>query len=280
MSIAITETISDYFHLDDDLSPQEIAVRDKVRKFATTHIEPVINEYWEKAEFPKPLLEPLAELGVVGTIIEGYGCPGMSRMAQGMVAREMSRIDGSFNTFMGVYSNLCMGSIAILGSEEQKNRWLPDMAAIRKTGAFALTEPDHSSDSVALETSAHREGDEWVINGHKRWIGNGHEADVIVLYARNTEDGQVNTFVVEKQADGSYPDGYDPIPISGKIGKRAILQADIVITDLRIPHANRLTDCNSFKDVNRVLQFTRGGAAWEARASSTGNDAVLDNDRI
>ncbi|GAB3940952.1 acyl-CoA dehydrogenase family protein [Corynebacterium tapiri] len=257
-------TTADYFHLDDDLTPDEAAIRDKVRHFATTHLEPVINEHWEKAEFPRQLLAPLAEIGVVGTIIEGYGCPGMSRMAQGMVAREMSRIDGSFNTFMGVHSNLGMGSIAILGSEEQKNRWLPQLAAITKTAAFALTEPKHGSDSVALETSARKEGDEWVINGHKRWIGNGHEADVIVLYARNTADGQVNAFVVEKREDGTYPPGYDPTPIPGKIGKRAILQADILINDLRIPDANRLVDCNSFKDVNRVLQFTRGGAAWEA----------------
>lgn len=257
-------TSSDYFHLDDHLTPEERAIRDKVREFATSHLEPIINEHWEKAEFPRQLLQPLSEIGIVGTIIEGYGCPGMSRMAQGMVAREMSRIDGSFNTFMGVHSNLCMGSIAILGSDEQKSRWLPELAAIRLTGAFALTEPDHGSDSVALETTAQRDGDGWIINGHKRWIGNGHEADVIVLYARSTEDQQVKAFVVEKQSDGTYPQGYSPTPIEGKIGKRAILQADIVIENLRVPEANRLAHCESFKDVNRVLQFTRGGAAWEA----------------
>jgi glutaryl-CoA dehydrogenase len=255
---------SDYFLLDDDLTPEEIAVRDKVRAFAEQRVLPVINEYWEKAEFPTELLPPLAELGIIGTIIQGYGCPGMSRRAAGMVAREMARVDGSLNTFLGVHSNLCMGALNILGSDEQKDRWLPALARINKTGAFALTEPDHGSDSVALETSARRDGDHWVLNGHKRWIGNGHVADVIVLFARNTEDGNVNAFVVEKDDDGRYPAGYSPTVITGKVGKRAILQADIVIEEMRLPSSSRLEGCHSFRDVSRVLQATRGGAAWEA----------------
>lgn len=257
-------TLSDYFLLDDDLTTEEIGIRDKVRAFAEQRVLPVINEYWEKAEFPTELLPPLAELGIVGTIIEGYGCPGMSRKAAGMVAREMARADGSLNTFLGVHSNLCMGALNILGSDQQKERWLPALARIEKTGAFALTEPDHGSDSVALETSARRDGDHWVINGHKRWIGNGHVADVIVLFARNIEDGNVNAFVIEKDDDGSYPAGYSPTVITGKVGKRAILQADIVIEDMRLPAANRIEGCHSFRDVSRVLQATRGGAAWEA----------------
>ncbi|MGM7778915.1 acyl-CoA dehydrogenase family protein [Arthrobacter sp. KNU-44] len=255
---------SDYFQLDDDLSPEEIGIRDKVRAFAEDQVLPVINEYWEKAEFPAMLLPPLAKLGITGTIIQGYGCPGMSRKAAGMVAREMARADGSLNTFLGVHSNLCMGALNILGSDQQKERWLPALARIEKTGAFALTEPDHGSDSVALETHARRDGDEWVITGHKRWIGNGHVADIIVLFARNTEDGNVNAFVVEKNDDGRYPAGYSPTVITGKVGKRAILQADIVIEEMRLPAAARLEGCHSFRDVSRVLQATRGGAAWEA----------------
>ncbi|GGG67745.1 acyl-CoA dehydrogenase [Kocuria dechangensis] len=255
---------SDYFRLDDELTAEEIAIRDKVRAFAEGQVLPVINEYWEKAEFPWELLPGLAELGIIGTTIQGYGCPGMSRKAAGMVAREMARVDGSINTFLGVHANLCMGALNMLGSEEQKQRWLPAMARLEKTGAFALTEPEHGSDSVALETSARREGDEWVINGHKRWIGNGHAADVIVLFARNVEDGKVNAFVVEKDAEGNHPAGYDPTVITGKVGKRAIQQADIVIEDMRIPAENRLVECRSFADVSRVLQATRGGASWEA----------------
>ncbi|MCQ9353288.1 acyl-CoA dehydrogenase family protein [Corynebacterium sp. 153RC1] len=255
---------SDFFGLDQDLSPEDIALRDRVREFGENTILPIINDYWERAEFPEEILPGLAELGIIGTFIQGYGCPGMSRLQAGLVAREMSRIDGSINTFLGVHSNLCMGSIYILGSEEQRQRWLPHMAKLEKTGAFALTEPNHGSDSVSLETSARREGDHWVLNGHKRWIGNGHAGDVIVVYARDEEDGQVKAFVVEKQEDGTYPTGYNPTPITGKIGKRAILQGDIIIENLHVPAENRLENCNSFKDVNKVLAATRGGASWEA----------------
>ena len=216
MTAARPDTISDYFRLDDELTADEISVRDKVRAFAEQRVLPVINEYWEKAEFPYELLPGLAELGIVGTTIQGYGCPGMSRKAAGMVAREMARADGSMNTFLGVHSNLCMGALNLLGSPEQKERWLPPLASIEKTGAFALTEPDHGSDSVALETRARREGDVWIIDGHKRWIGNGHAAEVVVLFARNVEDGKVNAFVVEKDGDGNHPAGYDPTVITGR----------------------------------------------------------------
>lgn len=259
-----TTTNADYFRLDEDLSPEEIAIRDKVRSFAEQQVLPIINDYWERAEFPWELLPGLAELGIIGTTIQGHGCPGMSRKAAGMVAREMSRADGSINTFIGVHANLCMGSLNMLGRESQKERWLPEMARLKKTGAFALTEPDHGSDSVALETSARREGDTWVIDGHKRWIGNGDAADVTVLFARNVEDGKVNAFVVEKDEHQNFPAGYKPERITGKVGKRAIQQADITIEGVRVPDENRLTGCNSFKDVSRVLQATRGGASWEA----------------
>lgn len=263
MSNALLEN-PDFLMLDSDLTEQEKALRDRIREFGKNHVLPIINEYWERAEFPEELLEPLGELGIVGTFIEGYGCPGLSRRAAGIVARELGRIDGSVNTFFGVHSNLGMGSIYLLGNNEQRERWLPDMAKLKKTGAFALTEPKHGSDSVSLETSARRDGDEWILNGHKRWIGNGHAGDVIVVYARDEEDGNVKAFVVEKNEEGNYPAGYRPQVITGKIGKRAILQGDIVIDNVRVPEANRLENCESFAGVNRVLAATRGGASWEA----------------
>jgi glutaryl-CoA dehydrogenase len=142
---------------------------------------PVINDYWERAEFPRDLVEKLGSLGIVGDGIEGYGCPPMSPIANGLVHLELNRGDGSLGTFLGVQAGLAMQSIAMLGSEEQKQRWLPSMAQLTTIGAFALTEPTHGSDSVGLETSARREGDTWVIDGEKKWIGNGTIADVVVV---------------------------------------------------------------------------------------------------
>ncbi|MFI7495668.1 acyl-CoA dehydrogenase family protein [Kocuria sp. M4R2S49] len=254
----------DIYRLDARLTAEEVAIRDKVRAFVDEEVRPVINDYWERAEFPFELVPKLAELGVAGTVIQGHGCPGMSRMAGAQVSLELARGDGSINTFFGVHSGLAMGSINAMGSEEQKQRWLPAMARFERIGAFALTEPDHGSDSVALETTARREGDTWVLDGAKRWIGNASYAHVVVVYARDVEDGRVKAFVLEREPDEEFPAGFRPTVITGKIGKRAILQPDIVIEGLRIPEANRLQHCDSFKDVNKVLNATRGGVAWEA----------------
>lgn len=145
----------------------------------------MIGDYWERAELPWELMRRLGELRLVGDGIEGYGCPEMSPLAAGLVSMEINRGDGSLGTFHGVQGGLAMRSIAMLGSEEQKERWLPAMARVEKIGAFALTEPDHGSDSIALETAARRDGDEYVIEGRKRWIGNGTVADVVVVWARD-----------------------------------------------------------------------------------------------
>ena len=153
------------------MTDEEREIRDKVRAFADQEIIPIINEYWDKAQFPFELISKVAELNIAGTTIQGYDCPGMSHVAAGLVAVEMARGDGSFNTFFGVHSGLAMGTIEILGSEEQKQKWLPPMARMEKIGAFGLTEAAHGSDSVQLETTARRESDEYVIDGEKRWIG-------------------------------------------------------------------------------------------------------------
>lgn len=255
---------TDPYLLDEQLSDRERALRDRVRAFVDARVTPVINDYWEKAEFPFALIPEIAELGVIGGTIEGYGCPGMSPLAAGVLIREMARGDGSINTFIGVQTGLSMGTIALLGSEEQKQRWLPDMAGLNKVGVFALTEPDHGSDSVALETSARRDGDQWVLNGFKRWIGNASFADLIIVWARDTDDGAVKAFVVEKNADGSYPDGYSTELITGKVGKRAVWQPDVALRDVRVPLENQIAGAASFRDAARVLAATRGGAAWES----------------
>jgi glutaryl-CoA dehydrogenase len=257
-------TSPDYYLLDELLTDDARVVRDRVRAFVDSDLLPVINDYWDRADFPWPLVPKLAELGLAGYTIKGYGSPGLSPLALGMVTLELARGDGSITTFMSVQSGLTMGTINLLGSEEQRQRWLPGMAALEKIGSFALTEPNHGSDSIALETSVHRDGDSWVLNGAKRWIGNASIADVIVVWARDTEDGRVKAIVVEKNADGTYPDGYTAELITGKVGKRAVWQPDVTLNDVRVPLDNKLAESQSFRDATQVLAGTRGSAAWES----------------
>ena len=255
---------TDYYVLDDLFTDEEREVRDKVRAFADAEVIPIINSYWEKAEFPFELVPKVAALGIAGGAIEDYGCPGMSHTAAGLVAIEMSRGDGSLNTFFGVHSGLAMGTIAICGSEEQKQNWLPPMARMEKIGAWGLTEAKHGSDSVMLETTARRDGDEWVLNGEKRWIGNATFADLVIIWARDEADGQIKGFVLEKDETGEHHPGYSTELITGKMGKRAVWQPNITLEDVRVPAENKLEFANSFKDTNKVLTATRGGVAWEA----------------
>ncbi len=255
---------TDYFHIADQLTETERDYWRRTRDFVDDEVLPVINDYWENAELPWPLFKRMGELGIVGDGINGYGCPEMSPLAVGLINLELNRGDGSLGTFLGVQAGLAMRSIALLGSEEQKQHWLPGMARVDTLGAFALTEPTHGSDSVALETSARRDGDHWVINGRKKWIGNGTLADVVVLWARDDADGKVKAFLVEKGTPG-----YAATRIDGKGSLRAIWQAEITLTDLRVPEANRLPGANSFKDAGAVLAGTRNTVAWAALGHAT-----------
>ncbi len=183
----------------------------------------------------------------------------MSLLASGLVTMEVKRGDGSLGTFLGVQAGLAMCSIAMLGSDEQKERWLPGLARVEKLGAFALTEPEHGSDSIALETTARRDGDDYVIDGRKRWIGNGTVADVILVWARDTDDGEVKGFLVEKGTPG-----YEATEIKRKGSVRAVWQADITLEGLRVPAESRLPGANSFKDAGKVLAATRNTCAYGA----------------
>jgi glutaryl-CoA dehydrogenase len=197
MDIDVSKALeTDYVHIRDEIGDHELAYLERTRTFVDDEVLPVINGYWERGEFPRDLARRMGELGLIGDGIKGYGCPDMSAAAAGLVAMELSRGDGSLTTFVGVQAGLAMRSIAEFGSEEQKEQWLGPLARVEKFGAFALTEPDHGSDSIALETTAVRDGDEYVIDGAKRWIGNGTIADVLVVWARN-EEGKVNGFLVE-----------------------------------------------------------------------------------
>ncbi|HEY3715446.1 MAG TPA: acyl-CoA dehydrogenase family protein [Jatrophihabitantaceae bacterium] len=255
---------TDFFRIADQLTSEERAYWRRARDFVDDEVLPVINEYWERAEFPYELVQKLAKLGIVGDGIEGYGCPPMSPIACGLIHMELNRGDGSLGTFLGVQAGLAMQSIAMLGSEEQKAQWLPAMAQLTKLGAFALTEPTHGSDSVALETRARRDGDTWTINGAKKWIGNGTIADVVVVWARDEADRQVKGFLVEKGTPG-----YAARKMEGKGSLRAVWQAEITLTDVQVDEANRLPGANSFKDTGRVLAGTRNAVAWGALGHAT-----------
>ncbi|MGY2004144.1 acyl-CoA dehydrogenase family protein [Blastococcus sp. SYSU DS1024] len=253
----------DFYAIDDLLEPEEIAIRDQVRAFCAAEVTPYINDYWERAEFPFEMARKLAGLGIVGGTIEGHGCPGMSNVAAGLVAAELARGDGSIGTFNGVHSFLAMQSIAVLGDEEQRERWLPEMVRLEKIGAFGLTEPKHGSDAVGLETSARRDGDAFVLNGQKKWIGNGSIADYVIIWARG-EDGKVGGYVVEKGTPG-----YEATVMTGKTALRAVWQAEITLTDVRVPAENKLANCHSFKDVSSMLDRTRYTVAWRALGLAT-----------
>jgi glutaryl-CoA dehydrogenase len=250
---------TDYFLVREQLSDEQWDHFLRTRRFVDREVLPAINDSWERAELPWPLMMRLAELGLVGDDIDGYGCPGMTPLASGLVNMELHRGDGSLGTFLGVQSGLAMKTIAMLGSEEQKQRWLAPMARLERIGAFALTEPDHGSDSVALETTAARDGDGYVINGAKRWIGNATIADVIIVWARSDEDGHVKGFLVETSTPG-----YEATVIEGKGAARSVWQADVRLEGVRVPAESLLPGAYSFKDAGRVLTATRSSAAWAA----------------
>jgi glutaryl-CoA dehydrogenase len=242
---------TDYFLVREQFDDAEWERFLRTRRFVDEEVLPVINDYWERAEFPWPLARRLAELGLMHD--------GMSPLALGLVHMEVNRGDGSLGTFFGVQVGLAMKAIAMLGSPEQQARWLAPLSRMEKVGAFALTEPDHGSDSVALESTARRDGGTWVIDGAKRWIGNGTIADVVVVWARSTEDGQVKGFLVETGSPG-----YEATVIEGKGSARAVWQADIRLDSVRVPESSRLPGAHSFKDAGRVLVTTRGTCAWGA----------------
>jgi glutaryl-CoA dehydrogenase len=224
----------------------------RVRDFLAAEVVPIANDLWARAEFPHHLIKKYADLDVAS----GTG----SSLLKGWLALEMAHADASMATFYGVHAGLAMGSIRSCGSPEQQERWLPAMARFDQVGAFALTEPDGGSDVAAgLQTTARRDGDTWILNGAKRWIGNATFADLIVVWARSEEDNQVKGFVVRGDAPGLVA-----TKIENKIALRITQNADITLADVRVPEADRLQNADSFKDTAKVLRQTRSGVAWEA----------------
>lgn len=251
---------TDFLGLDELLTDAERELRDGVRRWCDQQVVPRAAEFWEAAEFPRDLLPGYAATQVAGAAIQGFGCAGVRPLAEGMMCLELARGDGSVATLNAVHSGLAMTSVHELGSDEQRERWLPGLARVELLGAVALTEPTHGSDVVSLETTARRDGDHWVLDGAKRWIGNGSVCDLAVVWARDDE-GDVGGFVVEAPQE---TDGWDAQVITGKISNRGVWQAHIRLDGVRVPADNRLARARTFEDTNRVLMRSRQTVAWEA----------------
>jgi glutaryl-CoA dehydrogenase len=259
---------ADFYDFEALLPDDERKLLVRAREFMRNDVKPLVNENWEAGTFPKELIGLFRESGLAGLPYEGYGehKPAVSHLLTGMMAMEMSRTDASVATFFGVHNGLAMYSIYSGGSQEQRDRWLPEMAAMDKIGAFAMTEPLGGSDVAGgMRTTAERDGDTWVLNGAKKWIGNATFADYIVVWARDVDDNHVKGFVVEKDMPGFVPE-----KIEGKIAFRIVENAEITLTDVRVPEANRLQGINSFRDVAEILRATRGGVAWQALGVAIG----------
>jgi len=258
---------SDFYEVYETLAPAELETVKRVRAFMEAKVEPVITKYWVEDAFPFELLPGFKELGIGGLGMNGYGCAGGSVALLGFVLMEIARIDPSFATFFGVHDGLAMGSIYIDGSEEQKQKWLPPMARLEKIGCFGLTEPlVGSGASGGLTTTAKREGDTWILNGEKRWIGNAPWCDVSVIWARDLADNQVKGFIVENKTTP----GFSVDKIQNKVSLKVVQNGHITLKDVRVPETNRLQGGNSFRDTARVLKMTRYAVAWMATGCAMG----------
>ncbi len=250
----------DFYRIDDLLDAKERAVAQRVREFMEAEVAPIIEDFWARDKFPFEIIPKIAGVGIGGIGYEGYGAAGGSMLLNGFVAMELSRIDSSIATFWGVHTGLSAGSIYLCGDEEQKQRWLPAMMRFEKIGSFGLTEPlVGSATSGGMMTTCRREGDAWVLNGEKKWIGNATFADINVIWARDEASGQVKGFVVGKENPG-----FSVRKIESKMALRVVQNGLITLKDCRVPEADRLQKADSFKDTAKVLRMTRAGVAWFA----------------
>jgi glutaryl-CoA dehydrogenase len=252
----------DFYKIADLLDPKERAVVKRVRDFMETEVAPIIEDYWGRDQFPHEIIPKLRALDVniAGVGYRGYGSAGGSWLLNGFIAMEMARIDSSVATFWGVHTGLSAGSIYLCGDEAQKQRWLPPMMRWEKIGCFGLTEPlVGSATSGGMLTTCRREGETWILNGQKKWIGNSTFSDINVIWARDEASGEVKGFVVEKDNPG-----FSVEKIKTKMALRVVQNGLITLKDCRVPEADRLQAANTFKDCGKVLRMTRTGVAWFA----------------
>jgi alkylation response protein AidB-like acyl-CoA dehydrogenase len=258
---------SDFYEVYETLAPEDLATLKRIRAFMEAKVAPVVTKYWMEDAFPFELLPAVKELGIGGLGMRGYGCAGGSLALVGFAHMEAARIDPSFATFLGVHNGLAMGSIYIDGSEEQKQQWLPPMARFEKIGCFGLTEPlVGSGASGGLTTTAKRDGDTWILNGEKRWIGNAPWCDVAIIWARDLADNQVKGFIVENKTTP----GFSVEKIQNKTALKIVQNGHITLRDVRVSEANRLLGGNAFRDTAKVLKMTRYAVAWMATGCAMG----------
>ncbi|MCI9870843.1 acyl-CoA dehydrogenase family protein [Arthrobacter humicola] len=246
----------DFFAFEQLLSAKEQDRLAEVREFLTREVRPIAVDFWNRGEFPMDLIPKLAEIDLVSPVRrQGY-----SNLFAGILHAEATRADTSIATFMGVHDGLFTGSIEALASQEQQDAWLPEIYSLKKIGAFGLTEPLGGSDVAGgTRTTARRDGDNWILNGAKRWIGNATFSDWVVIYARDVDDNQVKGFLVDTKAEG-----YSAVKIENKISLRTVQNADITLDNVVVPEFFKLANANSFRDTNKVLKVTRLAVAWQA----------------
>ena len=247
----------DFYDVTALLSDEERLIRDTLGRFVDREVTPIIGECFAAERFPSELIPRLAELGLFGATLRGYGCPGLGPTAYGIVCEELERGDSSVRSCVSVQSSLVMGAIHAFGSEEQRSQWLPQLARGTKLGCFALTESHGGSDPARMRTRARRRGGDWTLDGAKHWITNGALADVAVVWAM-TDDG-VRAFLVEKGAGG-----FDSRVIKNKLSLRASSTAELALADVRVPDSARLPEANGIKAALRCLDDARFGIAWGA----------------
>ena len=246
----------DFYAFEQLLSDKERDRLAEIREFLAREVRPIAVDFWNRGEFPMELIPKLADIDLVSPVRR----QGHSNLFAGLLHAEVTRADASIATFMGVHDGLFTGSIEALASQEQKDAWLPDIYSMKKIGAFGLTEPLGGSDVAGgTRTTARREGDSWILNGEKRWIGNATFSDWVVVYARDLADDKVKGFLVDTALDG-----FSASKIENKIALRTVQNADIKLDNVVVPDFFKLANANSFRDVNKVLKVTRLGVAWQA----------------
>ena len=245
----------DLFDIGELLSDEERMIRDSVARFVDEKALPLMGECFDAGRFPAELIPDIADLGLLGSSLEGYGCAGLNAVSYGLICQELERGDSGLRSFVSVQSSLCMYPIHAFGSEEQKERWLPDMAAGKVIGCFGLTEPHGGSDPSNMKTHARRDGDDWIINGAKMWITNGNLAQIAIIWAR-TEEG-IQGFIVPTDAPG-----FEAREIKAKMSLRASVTSELYLDNVRVPDANRLPNVKGLKGPLSCLSQARYGITW------------------